>query len=190
MDSLSDDELISAYAAGQQAAARILTVRLTPRVFAHAYRVLGDRAEAEDVSQEAMMRLWRAAPGWQPGQAKVTTWLYTVTANLCTDRLRRAGRKTVDIDTIPDPVDASPKAEERLHAQARSDALQGALETLPEAQRQAVVLRHLDGLSNPDIAEVMQTSVRAVESLIARGKRALKAQLSEQRDALGLDHDG
>ena len=87
----ADAELLQRYANGDAAAARLLTARLVPRLHGHALRVLGDRAEAEDVAQEAMLRLWRQAPKWRRGEAKVTTWLYRVVANLCTDRLRRRG---------------------------------------------------------------------------------------------------
>ncbi len=190
MDHLSDDALLAAYAAGDQAAARTLTLRLTPRVFAHAMRLLGDRAEAEDVTQDALMRLWKVAPNWQAGSAKPSTWLFTVTANLCTDRLRRKGRQGVDIDAIPEPEDDAPRAEHVLQEQARIAALESALQSLPDGQRQAVVLRHIEGLGNPEIAEIMDISVRAVESLTARGKRALAAALAEKREALGYDHDG
>ena len=74
---------------GDRLAARALTERLVPRVLGYASRMLGgDRAEAEDVTQEAMLRLWRMAPDWRPGEAQVSTWLYRVVTNLCTDRQR------------------------------------------------------------------------------------------------------
>ena len=72
---------------------------------------------------------------------------------------------------------------------ARHDALQAALMRLPERQRQAVVLRHIEGLANPDIATILDVGVAAVESLTSRGKRALTADLAAQRDALGYDDD-
>ncbi len=85
LSDLADDVLLRRFALGDVAAARALTLRLTPRVHAHAVRLLGDRAEAEDVTQEALLRLWRIAPDWREGEAQVTTWLYRVTANLATD---------------------------------------------------------------------------------------------------------
>ncbi|WP_058240392.1 RNA polymerase sigma factor [Shimia marina] len=182
-DDVPDDTLLVLYANGDDTAARALTLRLTPRVFSHAFRMLGDRAEAEDVAQEAMIRLFRQAPEWRQGEAKVTTWLYRVTANLCTDRLRKA--KGVALDVIAEPEDDAKTAAQSMLDQARSEALQRALATLPERQREAVALRHLQGLSNPEIAEVMTISVEAVESLTARGKRALAAALADQREALG-----
>lgn len=185
MDDVPDEALLTLFANGDGAAARALTLRMTPRVMAHAYRLLGDRDEAEDVAQEAMMRLWRIAPEWRQGEAKVTTWLYRVVANLCTDRLRR--RRGVDLDAVPEPEDGAPGAEQGLLQQARADALQMALGLLPERQRQAVVLRHIEGLSNPEIAEIMEIGVEAVESLTARGKRALSDALASRRAELGFD---
>ncbi|MEO0938577.1 MAG: RNA polymerase sigma factor [Pseudomonadota bacterium] len=182
-------ELLAAYARGDVAAARILTAQLAPRVYAQAYRMLGDTAEAEDVAQEAMMRLWRVAPDWRAGEAKVSTWLYRVAANLCTDRLRRRRRAVPGLDAVPEPADPAPSAEAGLQAAARTDALSRALAALPERQRLAVVLRHIEGLANPEIAQIMEIGVEAVESLTARGKRALRAALAPQRQALGFEDD-
>ncbi|MBM7069241.1 RNA polymerase sigma factor [Actibacterium sp. 188UL27-1] len=187
LSNISDDLLLARFAQGDQGAARVLTVRLTPRVLAVAQRMLGDAAEAEDVAQEAMMRLWKMAPNWQAGTAQVSTWLYRVAANLCTDRLRRSRRRGVSLDAVPEPVDDRPGVEQDLQMRARADALQAALMTLPERQRQAVILRHLEGLANPQIAAVMDISTEAVESLTARGKRALALVLTGQKAALGLD---
>jgi RNA polymerase sigma factor (sigma-70 family) len=187
MAAAADDGLLALYAAGDAAAARELARRFLPRMLAFARRMLGDAAEAEDVAQEAMLRLWRMAPGWRSGEAQVSTWLWRVVANLCTDRLRR--RRGVGLDTVPDPEDPAPTALQGLLAADRAAALEQALAALPERQRQAVVLRHLEGLPNPEIAEIMGIGVEAVESLTARGKRALAARLSGQRQALGYDHD-
>lgn len=185
----SDDALLILFANGEQSAARDLTQRLAPRAFGVALRVLGDRAEAEDVAQEAMMRLWRMAPDWQPGTAKVSTWLYRVTLNLCLDIKRRRRGGMARLDDVPDPPDPGESAAEHLQQVARADALQSALGALPDRQREAVVLRHLEGLSNPEIAEVMEISTEAVESLTARGKRALGRALAGRRDELGYSDD-
>ncbi|MGR3321438.1 MAG: RNA polymerase sigma factor [Pseudooceanicola sp.] len=182
---MDEEELLVLYANGDPAAAQLLTARLAPRVYAHAARLLGDRAEAEDVTQEAMPRLWRIAPDWRRGEAKVTTWLYRVTANLCTDRHRRARGGHTGLDAAAEPADGAPSAADRMQQAARADALQAALDTLPERQRQAVVLRHIEGLGNPEIAEIMGIGTEAVESLTARGKRALKAALAGRREELG-----
>jgi RNA polymerase sigma-70 factor (ECF subfamily) len=186
-----DARLLAAYAAGDGTAARALAARHLPRVLSHAARLLGDRAEAEDVAQEAMLRLWRIAREWRAGEARVGTWLYRVTANLCTDRLRRRARHgLVDLDAVPaEPVDPAPGAPDALQRAARAQALQAALDALPLRQRQAVALRHLEGLGLSEIAAIMDISAEAAESLVARGKRALAARLAGRRDALGFEDD-
>ncbi len=185
LSDVSDEALLVAFGNGDRASARVLTQRLTPRVLGYAARMLGDRAEAEDVAQEAMLRLWRQAAEWRQGEAKVTTWLFRVVTNLCTDRLRR--KRGQALDSVPEPEYDAPGAEAGLQEQARAAALDLALMDLPERQRQAVILRHLEGFSNPEIAELMDIGVEAVESLTARGKRALAAILAHRRAELGYD---
>lgn len=182
---LSDEDLLDAFARGDRAAARVLTLRLTPRVLAYAGRLLGSRAEAEEVAQEAMLRLWRQAANWRAGEARVTTWLYRVVANLCIDRQRRARGGTVALDAVPEPPDPACDAPGRMQDRARAEALQAALAQLPARQRQAVVLRHIEGCANPEIAEIMDTTVEAVESLTTRGRRALTRALAARKEELG-----
>ncbi len=185
---LDDDALMVLYANGDAAAAHVLTHRLAPIVMAHATRLTGNRAEAEDITQEAMLRLWNVAPDWRQGEAKVTTWLYRVTANLVTDGFRRQ-RGRVDFDAIPEPEDDQPTADHVMQDKARVAALDAALQSLPDRQRQAVVLRHIEGLTNPEIAEVMDIGVEAVESLTARGKRGLAKALEAEKNTLGYQDD-
>lgn len=184
----SEEALLRLYANGDDQAARELARRFLPRVLAYGRRMLGDGDEAQDVAQEAMVRLWRIAPEWRSGEAQVSTWLWRVTANLCTDRLRRR-RGGVTLEDAPEPEDDAPSALQQMVEANRAAALEAALQKLPERQRQAVVLRHLEGLSNPEIAEVMAIGVEAVESLTARGKRALSALLSGQKQELGYEDD-
>lgn len=187
MDALSDDALLLLYGRGDAEAARLLTARHLGRVYGFAARLLGDRAEAEDVAQEAMLRLWRAAGVWRAGEAQLSSWLYRVTVNLCTDRQRsRARRRAEALDDVAEPADDRADTEAALLNRERADALQSALATLPDRQRQAVVLRHIEGLSNPEIAAILEVGVEAVESLTARGKRALTAALADRKAALGL----
>ncbi|MEM8536632.1 MAG: RNA polymerase sigma factor [Pseudomonadota bacterium] len=183
-----DEALLMAYAYGDPQAASILTGRVLPRVLAQATRMLGTASEAEDVAQDAMMRLWKIAPDWRSGEAQVTTWLYRVVANLCTDRLRKR-RGGVSLDQVDEPQDATPSVADKMQTDARLAALSNALAQLPERQAQAVALRHLEGLSNPEIAQIMDISVRSVESLTARGKRALTEILAGRKSELGYEDD-
>lgn len=188
LDPLSDDALLVLYARGDADAARVLTGRHLGRVFGFAARLLGDLAEAEDVAQEAMLRMWRVAGDWRAGEAQLSSWLYRVTVNLCTDRQRKAQRRRTEaLEEGAEPADPAQGVVEGLLQRERADALQAALADLPERQRQAVVLRHIEGLSNPEIAAILEVGVEAVESLTARGKRALTAALADRRSALGLE---
>lgn len=188
LSDVSDDALVVLYANGDITAGRVLALRLTPRVMGYASRMLGDRIEAEDVTQEAMLRLWQMAPKWRQGEAMVTTWLYKVVSNLCIDRLRR--RRHSPLDAAAEAEAPDPPAFERLVEKDRLRALDIALSMLPERQRQAVVLRHLEEFGNAEIASLMEIGIEAVESLVARGKRNLTAILSGRSAELGFGEDG
>lgn len=181
---LSDDRLMALYAGGDAAAARVLTDRFLPRAYATACRLLADAGDAEDVAQEAMIRLWHIAPKWEPGRARVSTWLHRVVSNLCIDRMR----KRRSMSPMPkDIADDRPSVTDDLQAAERKQRLLDALAKLPERQRLAVEMRLLEGFSNPQIAAELGVSVAAVESLTARGKRALTHSLSHQRATLGYE---
>ncbi len=181
-----EDAMLAQFADGDADAARKLISLLGPRCFSVAFRMLGNHAEAEDVAQDAMMRLWKIAPDWQPGDAKISTWLYKVTFNLCIDQRRK--KKPETLEALQEPPDESASASDRMQDVARIDALQAALAELPERQRQAVILRHIEELPNPEIAGIMAISVEAVESLTARGKRTLARNLAGRRDELGYEN--
>ena len=188
LDAASDEDLLARYGQGDSAAARALSARIAPRLIALSTRLLGgDRAEAEDVVQETMLRLWRIAAEWRTGEAKVSTWAYRVTVNLCTDRRRKA--RTAPLESAPEPEDGAKGPLAQMAEAERLAALDSALAELPDRQRQAVVLRHIEGMSNPEIASILEIGVEAVESLTARGKRALKAALEGRREELGYDDE-
>ncbi|MCY1126323.1 sigma-70 family RNA polymerase sigma factor [Frigidibacter sp. RF13] len=179
----ADEALLRAYGAGDPGAAQAIAERYGPTAFRFALRLTSSRADAEDVAQEAMIRLYRAAPGWRPEGGQVTSWLYRVIANLATDLARRRPAEPIEAALVL--ADGTPGAEARLMARDREDALSRALAQLPDRQRLAVVLRHIEGLTNPEIAAIMEIGTEAVESLTARGKRALTEALAGERQALG-----
>jgi RNA polymerase sigma-70 factor (ECF subfamily) len=180
----SDATLLARYAGGDQAAARALTFRHAPRILALARRMLGDAAEAEDIAQECMLRLWKIAPDWRD-EARLSTWLYRVASNLCVDRLRR--RRDQDPDAVDELTDGALGPLEGLETRDRAEALEAALARLPERQRLVAVLRHMEERSNIEIAEILDLSVEAVESLLARARRGLAAQLLPRRAELGFE---
>ena len=184
LDALGDDALMVLFANGDPSAARELTRRQLPRVLALTRRMLQNEAEAEDAAQDAMLKLWKAAPDWTQGKAKLSTWLYRVTYNHCIDLLRK--RRTTVSEDAESIIDQTPGAEAQLVAKNRADALSAAMDSLPERQRVAMQLRHFEECSNIEIAEIMETTVEAIESLLGRGKRALADQLYRDKDKLGL----
>ncbi len=186
---LADNALLVLFTNGSKPAAVELTRRLGPKLFRHAYYRLQNTSDAEDVVQETFLRLWKIAPEWKQDQAQVSTWLYRVIDNLCIDRLRARGRSSSLDDLTNDPVDPFPSTDQSMLDQSRARALHIALAYLPKRQAQAVRLRHLDNLTNPEIAQIMGLTVEALESLTARGKRALQAQLHGQKTELGYEND-
>jgi RNA polymerase sigma-70 factor (ECF subfamily) len=149
-----------------------------------ARRMLSDPAEAEDVAQEVFLRVWRTAPNWREGQAKFETWMHRVALNLCYDRLRRR-RETPDPDAGLSLADETPGAADGLVARERAAEVHRALDALPERQRAAIVLCHFQEMTNIDAAATLEVSVEALESLLSRGRRALRAALTDlaPRDA-------
>ena len=172
-----DEELVSRVATGDPAAIRALAARKLPRLLSLAGRLLGETSEAEDVAQEAMIRAWRQAASWRPGPAKFDTWLHRVTLNLCYDRLRR--RREVVMDTPPEQTDEGPAPDRGLEARDVGRRVAAAMRALPDRQREAVTLCHYQELTNIEAAATMGISVEALESLLSRGRRALRAALSD-----------
>ncbi len=179
---VADGELLARFAARDPDAAETIMNSLAPSLYRVACGILRDHAEAEDVVQEAMLRLWKAAPGWKGESANVRKWLYRVTTNLCFDRLR--ARRHVCLDACEEPRDDAPDVSQQLEARDRSRILNQAIGELPERQRIAVVLRHLEQCSNAQVAEIMGTSIGAVESLLVRGRRTLRESLAGRREEL------
>jgi RNA polymerase sigma-70 factor, ECF subfamily len=177
-----DAQLIERIAAGDAMAARALMVRHLPMVLGLARRMLSNRDEADDVAQETFCKIWVNAGKWTPGQAQFKTWVHRVALNLCYDRLRLRQHSNLDAALDVPSVAAGP-AQLTMNGQVTAhvdEALQG----LPQRQREAVVMVHYQGMTNIEAAEQMNLSVDALESLLARGRRALRAKLLPIASAL------
>ncbi len=173
---MTDDEALMRAIRSGDAQAYEAAVRLHMRPISHyAYRMLGGRQDVEDITQETLLKLWTHADTWQPGKASVSTWLHRIAHNLCIDALRKdrsglTGELTEEIEGQDDPAKAPTR-------DARLQALNTAIGALPDRQRSALILSHYQGFSNREIAQMMDITVDALESILARARRGLKAQL-------------
>lgn len=181
-----DSELLEQVGRNEPAAVREMVARKLPRILNLATRMLGDRGEAEDVAQEAFIRLWRHAPMWERGRARFDTWLHRVALNLCYDRLR--GRRDQPMGGSAEVSDgeeqslfiedASADAPDTcLERVQYSERVGAALAVLPGRQREALVLQYYQELSNVEAASAMGISVEALESLLSRARRNLRQRL-------------
>lgn len=174
-----DGELVARAGRGDAGAIQALMARKLPRMLALGQRMLGDAAEAEDVAQEVFLRVWREASNWRPGAARFDTWMHRVALNLCYDRLRR--KRVTTMAEPPDQIDPGPLPDRALLAADLGQRVQQALMQLPERQREALTLCHYQDLGNIEAADIMQVSVEALESLLSRGRRALRTALADLR---------
>jgi len=160
---------------GDGEACRLLVERHLGRVVAFASRVLGSPSEAEDVAQDVFARVWTSAASWRPGSARLTTWLHRVALNLCLDRLAR--RREAPLETAPEPADPRPTPAGRLEEAEVTRVVHREIAALPERQRTALALCHYQGMRNDEAAEIMDITVEALESLLARARRTLRERL-------------
>ena len=171
----SDEALMARVARGDERAFREIARRHLPSMLGLARRILGNAADAEDVAQEALLRVWTHAPRWQP-LALLRTWLSRVVVNLCLDRKRKA--PWVELEAAGDLADPAPIADESAETAEREQKLAAAIADLPARQRAAIVLSYTEGMSNAQVAEILDTTVSAVETLLVRGKQNLRRALA------------
>ena len=177
-DDINDKELMQMIANGDKTAFSMLMNRHIAVVLNFNKQYLSE--EAEDITQEAFIRLWNKAPDWQDKGISPKAWLMRVSYNLCIDELRK--RKTVLLeDTYPNLIDTQPTHEQTLVIQSDFQLQLSALNTLPERQRSAITLCAYNGLNNKQAAIVLNISADALESLLARGRRTLKKLLRKQQ---------
>src|SRR5215813_6284648 len=174
MDEASDEQLMAQVARGDEAAFRALSHRYAAHAIALARRILGNDADAEEVVQEALLRLWVHAPRWRPAAA-FRTWFYRVVVNLCLNRKRRA--PFAALDDVEEPIDPGTDASVEFETRQTEGMLAAAIAGLPERQRAAIILTYHEGLPNAETATVLGTSVSGVETLLVRARRSLRKAL-------------
>ena len=177
-DTEDDAGLLARASAGDAQAFRGLVDRHLPTVLAIARRMLRDDAEAEDVAQETLLRLWRNAGALELGEGGVRPWLRRVVSNLSIDRVR-ARRNTTVTDAVPEEIEPANQVRQ-IAERELGQRVDAALKSLPERQRLALTLFHYEGMSQIEVGEAMGISDEAVESLLARARRALKVTLKDE----------
>ncbi|WP_233245799.1 RNA polymerase sigma factor [Marinicauda salina] len=185
-DPLADESALArAIARGEPEAVRRIVDETLPMVLGLSRRVLGDSAEAEDAAQETFERVWRNAHRFDGSRGRLRSWIGRIAINHCRDRLRR--RREIATDSVPDRADGAAPADARLAAMDGAARVRAAIAALPERQRLALELCHFQERSNIEAAEIMEVSVDALESLLARARRGLKAALAGEAGGLIAD---
>jgi RNA polymerase sigma-70 factor (ECF subfamily) len=177
--------LVAEAGGGDSRAFGVLMERHLGTIVSVARRMLRDDAEAEDVAQETFLRLWRSGATLEIGPAGIRPWLRRVVSNLCLDRVRGQSRvKVVDeLPEVPEPA----KQLAGLESQDVQRRVEAAMQKLPDRQRLALTLFHFEGLSQIEIGQIMGISDEAVESLLSRARRQLKAALKSEWESLRND---
>jgi RNA polymerase sigma-70 factor, ECF subfamily len=171
-----DHALLELIQSGNREAFAELVRRHTDRFYRIAYRVLHDRDNAEDVVQDAFLKLWEDPAKWRGELSrKFTTWFYRVVVNLSLDRLKK--QRTVQLDEDLPLPDERPAADESMIQAEASEYLERAIAALPERQRIALNLCYEEGLTNQEAADAMGLKLKALQSLIMRAKTTLKQRM-------------
>ena len=172
---LDEPRLVALVRKGDQRAYLELVERHLPAIEVYAKRIVTDDALAQDIAQDVMVVLWQRSSDFNPNKARLTTWLHRIAHNRCIDIMRKRQR-----EVSWDPSESEHRLTE-FDTPRKQKPIDVALMRLPESQRTALVLTYYQNLSNREVAEIMNSSVRAVESLLVRARGNLKKQLETQQ---------
>ena len=175
---IKDENLLKSFSKGNDMAAKELIHRHLGKIYNQAFRLTKNPHDAEEIAQEAFIRLWKIASTWTNRGAKISSWLHRVTYNLCIDKIRSYKIESVPINS--EIADHSLSAIEVISHQEKTKMLLDAIETMPSRQKEAIILKYLEEHSNSEIAYIMDSSVEAVESLLGRGKKHLTIKLKDR----------
>lgn len=177
-----DADLIPRLQAGDETALETLMQRRLPTIYGLAQRMLGDSVQAEDIAQVVMLKTWTGIKNWEPGKAKLLTWMCRVATNLCLDSLRK--KRPIYTDNVPELADSARSQYDELQAAHRAKRLQNAMLQIPPRQSAALTLCYFKALSQAEAAQVLDVSISAYESLLTRGRQSLRGLLQDERDIL------
>ena len=185
LEALSDEQVLARYvdvgapAGDREAAFHTLVDRYHRRVFAICFEVLRSRSDAEDAAQETFVKLARGAAGFR-GEAKLSTWLYRVARNVCTDHIRHDARRPATPVADPGRLDEAPSEPDSSAGTAEQLVVAAALETLDPLSRRALVLVAVEGLTYAEAGEVIGLPVGTVKSRVSRARGRLATALGER----------
>ncbi len=179
----SDESLMRLIRQGSHQAFAILVRRHTDRFFAAAFRLSGRASEAEDLVQDAFMKIWQKPDVWKDDRgAKFTTWFYRILVNQNIDRMRKNQKMVSGEKILPFIADSKADPETMAGANEEQVRLERALSALPERQRTALTLCFYEGLTNAEAAGAMGVKIKALESLLMRAKTGLREYLSQNNN--------
>ena len=182
-EEMTDEELMALIVDQKdQRAFAELTTRYRRKLFATCYRMLGNPEEAEDAVQESFLKLWNYAASWDRKKAKLSTWLYTVTTNPCRDILRK--RRAILVEHDDNRISDDDEGPDVVEAKQRARIIKKAIQELPDRQRQALVLSYYQGMSHKEIGDIMDSTPKSIEGLVARARNDLKERLSALEEVL------
>jgi len=177
-----DVEIMIALKGGDATAFEKILKKYEKPIINYIYRFIGDRAEAEDITQEVFLRVYKSKDSYKP-TAKFSTWLYKIATNLCIDYKRKINRDAIGYsgtelsNKLKDTTSSNP-VESSLEREQLEEIIKISLSSLPENQRIALTLKVYENKSYQEISEILGCSVSAVESLIFRARQNLKEKLS------------
>jgi RNA polymerase sigma-70 factor (ECF subfamily) len=175
---LSDEALLEAVGRTDEAALAELYDRLGRVAYGLAFRVLRDRALAEDAVQEAFLHVWRSASGFRPERAKASTWVLTFVHRRAVDLVRREERRRAEPAEAA-PASTAPGADEDVELRSRREIVQDALERLPADQREAIELAYYGGYTQSELAERLGQPLGTIKSRMFTGLSRLRTLLDE-----------
>ncbi len=184
----SDESLMRLIRQESHQAFAILVRRHTDRFFAASFRMTGNRTEAEDLVQDAFLKIWNKPDLWKEDKgAKFTTWFYRILVNQNIDRLRRTQKISSDDSILPFVADGTAGPEEQAAMNEEQVRMERALNILPERQKTALTLCFYEGLSNAEAADAMGVKIKALESLLMRAKAGLREYLTQDNNPIKGD---
>lgn len=174
---MEDGALMEQVSRGDREAFALLVEQYAPALQRFAVRLLVQQPHAEEVVQETLTRAWLKASDYDAERARLSTWLHRIAHNLCVDRLRRQEREVPLAPALESALTARETAEQVLETLDSRDRIARAIASLSERHRTALVLTYYQGLSNREVAEIMDVSIRALESLLVRARQQIKTTL-------------